>query len=156
MNTANLSYDAHPAMFRNHPVGYLITWVLILAPTPLLLLFRDEIAQYGDFPPILLLTLTGAGILTLLYWYLKTRATRLRVLDEEVHLEEGLLSKHHIDLQVSQIRAVRVYQGFVDRVFRVGRIEIFTTGDSPEFTITGMPNPHRVREIVRQRRGELE
>lgn len=156
MNSATPSYDAHPAMFRNHPMGYLATWALIIVPTPLLLLFRDEIAYYGDFPPLFLLALTGFGVLTLLYWYLKTRATRLRVMGEEVHLEEGLLSKHHVDLQVSQIRAVRVYQGFLDRIFRVGQIEVFTTGDSPEFTITGMPSPHRVREIVRQRRGELE
>lgn len=148
------SYDAHPAMFRNHPLGFVGVWLLILAPTPLLLLYREEIALYGDFPPLFLLGLTGLGMLILMYWYLQTRVTRLRVEGEEIHLEEGLFSKQHVDLTVAQIRAVRVYQDFLDRIFRVGQIEIFTTGDSPEFTVSGLPDPHRVREIIRQRRGE--
>jgi hypothetical protein len=42
-----------------------------------------------------------------------------------------------------------VYQTFFDRIFRVGRIEIFTTGDDPEFVIAGMPDPDRVRDHVR-------
>lgn len=150
------SYDSHPAMFRNHPLGYLIILVLIILPFVLLVLFRDKIAGMGDFPPALLLGATGLGILILLYWFLKTRATRLRITGDEVHLEEGLLSKHHVDLHVSQIRAVRVFQGFLDRVFRVGRIEVFTTGDQPEFVVGGMPSPHRVRDHVRERRGSLE
>jgi uncharacterized membrane protein YdbT with pleckstrin-like domain len=145
-------YDAHPAMFRNHPLGFLLLLALILAPVLALLMFRDEIVALGEFPPALLLGATGLGIVIFLYWYLKTRATRLRITGDQVHLEEGLLSKHHIDLQVQQIRAVRVYQGLLDRIFRVGRIEVFTTGDSPEFVVAGMPDPHWVRDHVRNRR----
>ncbi|TVP92685.1 MAG: PH domain-containing protein [Thioalkalivibrio sp.] len=155
-NDNQASYDSHPAMFRNHPLGYLIILVLIILPFVLLVLFREQIAGMGDFPPALLLGATGLGILILLYWFLKTRATRLRITGDEVHLEEGLLSKHHVDLHVSQIRAVRVSQGFLDRVFRVGRIEVFTTGDQPEFVVAGMPRPHNVRDHVRNRRGSLE
>jgi uncharacterized membrane protein YdbT with pleckstrin-like domain len=85
----------------------------------------------------------------LLYWFVKTRAKRLRITGDQVHLERGLLSKRHVELDVGQIRAVRVYQTFFDRIFRVGRIEIFTTGDDPEFVISGMPDPDRVRDHVR-------
>lgn len=155
-NDTQPSYDSHPAMFRNHPLGYLIVLVLIILPVVLLLLFRDQIAGMGDFPPALLLASTGLGILIMLYWYLKTRATRLRITGDEVHLEEGLLSKRHVDLHVNQIRAVRVYQSFLDRVFRVGQIEVYTTGDQPEFMVGGMPGPNRVRDHVRNRRGSLE
>ncbi|AGA31951.1 membrane-flanked domain protein [Thioalkalivibrio nitratireducens DSM 14787] len=150
------AYDSHPAMFRNHPLGYLVTWVLIIAPVVLLLLFRKPIAEMGDFPPAMLLAATGLGIVVLMYWFVKTRATRLRINGDQVHLEEGLLSKHHVDLHVGQVRAVRVYQGFLDRIFRVGRIEVFTTGDSAEFTVGGMPNPNRVRDHVRNRRESAE
>jgi uncharacterized membrane protein YdbT with pleckstrin-like domain len=151
-NATGAHYDAHPAMFRNHPLGFLLLWALLLGPVVLLLAFRDEIVALGDFPPVLLLGGSGLGAILLLYWFLKTRATRLRVTGDQVHLEQGLLSKQHIDLQVQQIRAVRVYQGLLDRIFRVGRIEVFTTGDSSEFTIGGMPNPHWIREHVRNRR----
>ncbi|TVP79813.1 PH domain-containing protein [Thioalkalivibrio sp.] len=150
------AYDSHPAMFRNHPLGYLILLLLIILPVVALLLFREQIAGMGDFPPALLLAATGLGMLIMLYWYMKTRATRLRITGDEVHLEEGLLSKHHVDLHVGQIRAVRVFQGVLDRVFRVGRIEVFTTGDQPEFVVGGLPNPHRVRDLVRNRRGNAE
>lgn len=155
-NDTQANYDSHPAMFRNHPLGYLFGLLLIIVPVVLLLLFRDQIAAMGDFPPALLLAATGFGILIMLYWFLSTRATRLRITGDEVHLERGLLSKKHIDLHVGQIRAVRVYQKFLDRVFRVGQIEVFTTGDQPEFVVEGMPNPNRVRDHVRTRRGNLE
>jgi uncharacterized membrane protein YdbT with pleckstrin-like domain len=155
-NENRTAYDAHPAMFRNHPLGYLIVLLLIILPVVALVLFREQIANMGDFPPALLLAATGFGILIMFYWYLKTRATRLRIIGDEVHLEEGLLSKHHVDLHVGQIRAVRVFQGLLNRAFRVGRIEIFTTGDQPEFVVGGMPNPHRVRDLVRNTRGNAE
>jgi uncharacterized membrane protein YdbT with pleckstrin-like domain len=155
-NDTQPSYDSHPAMFRNHPLGYLFVLLLIILPVVLLLLYRDQIVGMGDFPPALLLAATGFGILIMLYWYLKTRATRLRITGDEVHLEEGLLSKRHVDLHVNQIRAVRVYQSFLDRVFRVGQIEVYTTGDQPEFVVGGMPSPNRVRDHVRNRRGSLE
>ncbi|MCA1788289.1 MAG: PH domain-containing protein [Thioalkalivibrio sp.] len=155
-NDHQTDYDSHPAMFRNHPLGYLIVLLLIIVPVVALVLFRERIVAMGDFPPAMLLAATGLGIVIMLYWYLKTRATRLRVTGEEVHLEEGLLSKHHIDLHVGQIRAVRVFQGLTDRVFRVGRIEVFTTGDQPEFVVRGLPNPHKVRDHVRNHRGNGE
>ncbi|WP_296759390.1 PH domain-containing protein [Thioalkalivibrio sp.] len=103
----------------------------------------------GNFPPAMLLAITGFGMVLLLYWFVKTRAKRLRINGDQVHLERGLLNKMHIELDVGQIRAVRVYQNFFDRIFRVGRIEIFTTGDDPEFVIAGMPDPGRVRDHVR-------
>jgi len=155
-NQAKPDYNAHPAMFRNHPFGYLLVWVMIIAPVVLLVTYKDRIASMGDFPPAMLLGATGLGILILLYWFLKTRATRLCITGDEVHLEQGLLSKKHVDLHVSQIRAVRVYQGFLDRVFRVGRVSVFTTGDQPEMVVGGMPNPNAVRDHLRTRRGNLE
>jgi uncharacterized membrane protein YdbT with pleckstrin-like domain len=155
-NATQPNYDAHPAMFRNHPLGYIILLLLIILPVVLLLMFREQFAGMGDFPPALLLAATGLGILIMLYCFLNTRATRLSITGDEVHLEEGLLSKRHIDLHVNQIRAVRVYQSFLNRVFRVGQIEIYTTGDQPELVVGGMPGPHRVRDHVRSRRGSLE
>jgi len=143
------AYDDHPAMFRNQPIAYIGIWILILAPVLALLLYRNEIAEMGNFPPAMLLGATAFGILILLYWFVQTRATRLRITGDQVHLERGLLSKRHVELNVGQIRAVRVYQNFFNRIFRVGRIEIFTTGDDPEFVVTGMPDPSRVRDHVR-------
>ena len=151
-NQTEARYDEHPAMFRNHPLGYLLLLALIVLPVVALFLFHGQIAEMGNFPPAVLLGSTGLGVVIFLYWYLMTRATWLRIDEDQVHLERGLLSKDHIDLQIQQIRAVRVYQGLLDRILRVGRIEVFTTGDAAEFVVAGMPDPHWVRDHVRNRR----
>jgi uncharacterized membrane protein YdbT with pleckstrin-like domain len=124
MGTPEPQIDAHPAMFRNHPVLFVLSIVLIPA--------------------------FGLGILVLLVWFVRTRAVRLRVDANQVHLEEGLLSKSHVDLDIDQVRAVNVRQSFGNRLFGVGEIAVFTTGDKPEFTVKGIPDPHRVREFLRK------
>lgn len=126
MSSRAPAIDAHPAMFRNHPFGFIFSVLLIAA--------------------------FGLGLLILLWWYLQTRSVRLRIDADQVHLEEGLLSKSHVDLDIGQIRTVKVDQSFWNRIFRVGEIAVYTTGDNPEFRVRGIPDPHRVRDYVRDRR----
>lgn len=128
---ADAVYDAHPSMFRNHPFGFILSVILIAA--------------------------LGLGIIILLWWYLQTRATRLRLSGRDIHLERGLLNKEHIDLDISQVRSVRVKQSLINRMLSTGKIEVFTTGDNPEFTVTGMPDPNFVRDFIRARmRGDQD
>ncbi|WP_018137896.1 MULTISPECIES: PH domain-containing protein [unclassified Thioalkalivibrio] len=126
MSSRAPAIDARPAMFRNHPFGFIFSVLLIAA--------------------------FGLGLLILLWWYLQTRSVRLRIDADQVHLEEGLLSKSHVDLDIGQIRTVKVDQSFWNRIFRVGEIAVYTTGDNPEFRVSGIPDPHRVRDYVRDRR----
>jgi uncharacterized membrane protein YdbT with pleckstrin-like domain len=118
-------YDASPAMFRNHPFGFILSIALIPA--------------------------FGVGILILLYWFVKAKATRLRIVGDEVELERGLLRKSRIDIDLRKIRSVHVDQGFWQRVFGVGTLEVYTTGDEPEFTLSGMPDPNKVRDYIKTR-----
>ena len=71
---------------------------------------------------------------------------------DEVLYEVGLLSKSSYELNLDQIRTTNVHQSFLQRVFGVGTIKIYTTGDSPEFTAAGFPDPNVVREIIKQHR----
>ena len=80
---------------------------------------------------------------------------RLRIDADQMHLETGLLSKAHVDIDISQIRTVKVHQSFLNRVLRVGNISVYTAGDNPEFQVVGIPDPNRVREYVRNRREVL-
>jgi uncharacterized membrane protein YdbT with pleckstrin-like domain len=118
-------YDANPAMFRNNPLGFVAAVILIAA--------------------------FGLGILILLYWYILTRSVRLTVTGDTMHLSRGILSKDQVDLDVREISTIRVHQRFWQRVFGVGRIEVYTSGDSPEITLDGMPDPAFVRDHVRAR-----
>ena len=116
------SYQAHPAMFRAHPFWFILFVLLILAG--------------------------GLGILTLLCWYIKTRATALTVTEHEITFEQGILSKDRTGVSLRHVRAVRVTQGFVNRILGVGTVEISTAGDEPEFEVSDMPDPHEIREAI--------
>ena len=118
-------YNEHPVMFKANPIGFIFSIVLILA--------------------------FGVGLLILLYWYLNTKATKLVVTEDEILYEYGLLSKERIDVNTSMIKTVKVKQTFFNRMFGVGSIEIYTTGDTPEFIVSAMPEPNKIRDIIKTR-----
>jgi uncharacterized membrane protein YdbT with pleckstrin-like domain len=151
-DSPNATYDRHPVMFRNRPGSFVLLYILLFAPPVILIMYRSEITGHGQLGAIALLAISALAFFILITWFANTRATRLRIGGDEIHLEEGLLRKRHVDLNVAQVRTVRVMQGFFERIFRVGQIEIFTTGDHPEFIVKGMPSPHWVRDFVRNRR----
>ena len=115
-------YDAHPAMFRAHPFWFLGYIILIPA--------------------------FGLGIVLLLYWYIQTRQTRLTVTDSEIVYGRGILRKARTEVSLKHIRSVNMTQGFLNRLLRVGTIQVFTAGDQPEFTVPGIPLPGTVREAI--------
>lgn len=121
----NVLYSENPVMFKNNPLGFIASVILIAA--------------------------FGLGIIILLVWYLKTKALKLTVTEHEIVLERGLLSKEHSEINIDSIRTIRVNQSFFNRIFGVGKIEIFTAGDDPEVVATGMPEPNRIRELVKRR-----
>jgi len=119
------TYDANPAMFKSNPLGFILAVLLIPA--------------------------FGLGILILLYWYIQTKSVRLRISGDDIELERGLLSKSRTDLDLRKIRSVHVNQSLLQRMFGVGNMEVYTTGDEPEFTLTGMPDPNDVRNYIKER-----
>ncbi len=121
----NELYSAHPAMFRANPVGFTIAVFLIFA--------------------------FGIGVVILLYWFLQTMASKLTITDDELLYEKGLLSKERVDVNMDMVKTVKVKQSFMNRIFGVGDIEIYTTGDIPEFVITAMPNPNEIRNLIKKK-----
>jgi uncharacterized membrane protein YdbT with pleckstrin-like domain len=115
-------YEAHPAMFRAHPFWFILSVLLILA--------------------------FGIGIIILLYWYIKTRATALTVTDQDLLYERGILSKDRTSVSLKHVRSVNIAQGFINRILGVGTIQIATAGDEPEFTIADMPDPYVIQETI--------
>jgi uncharacterized membrane protein YdbT with pleckstrin-like domain len=119
---ADVLYQSNPPMFRNNPVWFILS--------------------------VLLVPVFGIGLVILLVWYIATKAQTLTVTDQDLLYERGILSKSRSELRLSSIRSVRVNQTLFQRIFGTGDIEIFTAGDSPEVTAKGMPDPNRVRELV--------
>lgn len=122
----NELYAEHPAMFKNNPLGFIIALLLVPA--------------------------FGLGLIILLVWYLKVKASKLVVTENDVLYEEGLLSKNRIEVSIGSVRTVRVRQSFFDRIFGTGTIALYTAGDAPEIIAKGMPEPNSVREIIKSRK----
>ncbi len=122
----DILYSEHPAMFKNNPLGFIIAVLLIAA--------------------------FGVGLVVLGIWYIQTRAEKLTITENEILYEVGIMSKESCELNISQIRTTNIKQTFLQRIFGVGTIEIYTTGDTPEFRASGMADPHVVREIIKEHR----
>ena len=115
-------YSSNPKMFKSNPLGFIISIILI---------------------PV------GIGIIILLWWYLDTKRTKLKVTDTQVMYEKGILSKERSEISIDSIRTVKVKQSFINRIFGVGTIELYTAGDTPEIIASGMPDPNEFRDIIR-------
>ncbi|MYZ48434.1 PH domain-containing protein [Propylenella binzhouense] len=118
---ASVLYDEHPSMARSNPLIFLLA--LLLVPV-------------------------GIGIVILLVWWVKSRTVRLRVTEEEVEYEAGLFSKERREMKRTSIRSVTVDQTLLDRLFRVGTVAIYSSGDSPEIVVRGLPDPERLRALL--------
>jgi uncharacterized membrane protein YdbT with pleckstrin-like domain len=118
----NVLYESNPPMFRNSPLGFIISVLLIPA--------------------------FGIGIIMLLVWYVSTKAQKLTITTQDLLYEKGLLSKSRSELRLTSIRSVRVNQSLFQRIFGTGDVEIFTAGDEAEITAKGMPDPNEIRELI--------
>lgn len=112
-------------MFKNNPLGFILA--------------------------LLLVPVFGLGLLIFLVWHLKNKSLKLVVTDNEVLFEKGLLSKERSEVTISSVRSVKVKQTFFNRIFGTGTVELYTAGDSPEIVAPGMPDPNKVRELIRGR-----
>jgi uncharacterized membrane protein YdbT with pleckstrin-like domain len=120
-------YSNNPSMFKNAPVLFIVYVGLIAA--------------------------FGIGIILLLIWYLQTKSTKLTITNKDILLEKGLLSKDRSEVSIKSIRTVKVKQSFFNRILGVGAIELYTAGDLPEIEVKGMPDPNKVRDIIKEMQG---
>ena len=120
-------YSNNPSMFKNAPVLFIVYVGLIAA--------------------------FGIGIILLLIWYLQTKSTKLTITNKDILLEKGLLSKDRSEVSIKSIRTVKVKQSFCNRILGVGAIELYTAGDLPEIEVKGMPDPNKVRDIIKEMQG---
>ena len=95
-----------------------------------------------------LIAVFGLGVLLILAWYIVTRMDQLKITSEKIQWDHGILSKTYVELDIEEVRSVRVHQNLIQRIFRSGRLEVYSAGDQPEIVINGLPYPTKIREIV--------
>jgi membrane protein YdbS with pleckstrin-like domain len=115
------SYHRSPVMFRAHPIGFILSVLLV---------------------PVVL------GAVILLVWRIRSKTTHLEIDQQSVRYETGVFSKDRRALSRRAIRTVRVTQTLLNRMLNVGDIEIFTAGDVPEIRARSIYAPNEIRELL--------
>lgn len=120
--TEQVLYEAHPAMFRNRPISFILCVIL---------------------------SLVGVGLIILLIWYLRTLGTKLTVTSEQTTLRRGLLSKSTNDVFHENVRNIIVRQSVFQRMMGTGYVGISSSGQSDiEIEVNGIPDPELVKELI--------
>jgi len=83
----------------------------------------------------------------------KRSALVLRVYEDRVSLEKGVLSKNFTELFIKDIRTINIKQGIVQRIFGIGDVMIATAGTSGyEHFAYGLPGPRRIKGLIIEQR----
>lgn len=106
-------------------------------------------------------TLVVAALLALFYivppiWaHLERLALELRVYEDRLVLERGILSKETKELFVEDTRSIDTRQSLTQRIVGTGDLMVASSGtDQYEYVVAGIPDPEQVKQlIVEQRQG---
>jgi uncharacterized membrane protein YdbT with pleckstrin-like domain len=120
--TEEILYEAHPSMFRNHPLAFVLTC---------------------------LLSLVGVGLIIFFFWWLDSIGTTLTVTNDRITLRKGVLSKSLIEVWHRDVRNVQLYQSFGQRILGVGKLGISSAGQGGvEIEVAGIPDPEKVKSLI--------
>jgi uncharacterized membrane protein YdbT with pleckstrin-like domain len=157
---SKIRYEAHPSLIRMRPFASVLAIALMLlgilvaiagvgllpaSLSPQLAWLDPRVVQMGG---ILLFALSA---LQILIWWVSTRTDQLKITDDEVLWTHGLVNKKYTELGMGAVRTVQVSQSLLQRLLDAGDIRVFTTGDLPELVVRGLPDPGRIRELVKAR-----
>jgi len=144
-------YDAHPSLIRSRPFGTVLALLMVVGGIAVALFGR------GLMPPLpaevpagaLGIGLFGVGFLLLLSWSIAVRMDRLQIKDGEIVWTHGLISKQYTEINMTSVRTVRVSQSILQRLLGAGDLAVYTAGDRPEMVIKGLPEPTRIRDLIK-------
>lgn len=137
----------HPSMARTQP--FLYAGLVLLATFGLLgaawMFFRGR--------PVWLLSVPGllgaGGAVWLLWWWLQTRGSEIRVTSKRLIDTDGLFTRRVSEVLHKDIRRIELRQTFWQRLCGVGEIAISADADEgPEVFMANVPQPEKIREVI--------
>jgi uncharacterized membrane protein YdbT with pleckstrin-like domain len=150
MSEEQVLYQAHPAMFRNHPIWFMISVLMCLVGIVLLILipwlrWTMDLAVAGG--------LIGVGLLILIPWWFQSRGVTLTVTTDRTRVRRGIFSKHTNSVFHENVRNIQVKQSLLQRLLGVGYIGVASAGHAGmEIEVQGVPNPEHVKDLIDQHR----
>jgi hypothetical protein len=98
------------------------------------------------------LLLVLVGILLMFIPWILTKMIRYRISNYRIDFERGLFSKHIDTLELWHVEDIRFQQSFLDRILRVGTIEVISHDDTtPRLPLKSLPNPRPLFDQLKQR-----
>jgi uncharacterized membrane protein YdbT with pleckstrin-like domain len=127
MENDEVLLQRNPKMFRNNPIGF--SFSLLLVPV------------------------VGLGLGILFIWWLRTKMKTLIVTTNKTRIREGILSKKTDEVMHDNVRNIQVEQGVFQRMLGTGKVQISSAGQSGvELTMSGIMNPEEVRDLINKHR----
>jgi len=156
---SDILYQANPSVWRTHPFGTILSFVLIIAgvyiaitgQVPYLAPYLSQLPYAERIDPRWIgYALIVLGVLPLLRWWLQSLFDHLEIRPNEIIWTHGLLNKNYTETNMASVRTVRVHQSLFQRIVGAGDLVIYTTGDDPELAIRGLPRPNEIREHIKR------
>ncbi|MDF1808807.1 MAG: PH domain-containing protein [Phycisphaerales bacterium] len=92
-------------------------------------------------------TIIGAGLL--IWWWIDRFSASLEITSKRTIMHHGILSKSSSEVVHDNIRNIQIDQSFLQRVMRVGKIGISSSGqDGVELQVNHLQDPDKIREII--------
>ncbi|QEG22791.1 PH domain-containing protein [Mariniblastus fucicola] len=142
----NILYEAHPSMFRNQPLWFVILVLLSLIgfAFPFLPFETSYLTKFLEIAIPMVI-----GLIAFLAWWLKCKATTLTVTSERTSCRRGILSKSITEVWHQDVRNVQLDQSLLQRILDVGTIGISSAAQSGlEISVSGVPHPEKVKALI--------
>lgn len=140
--------EVHPAMFRKHPIQFVLLTFLALVSAFYGASYLYEGAAIAGYA-CLFVVLVVASYFG--YWWLEILATKLTVTNKRTTLRHGIIAKQTSEVQHDDIRNLQVDQNALERVLGIGDIAISSSGqDDLEVVAQAIPKPNQVADLIRR------
>ena len=143
---SDLLYSENPKMARKRPFLFILTIIFNVGCLVAAIRLGQQNYQIAS------LVLWLVSTIFFLIWYLRIKSKKVTVTNYNITLEQGLLRKNRKQVDIDKVKNVEVDQSFIHRIFGVGYIKVYTTGDQPEFEVGGLPNPNKIWDLVMEKK----
>lgn len=105
----------------------------------------------------LLIPIFGLGFLVMIIAFLDKNTRVYTVTNKHVMSKEGIISRQVHEVGIRDIRAINVKQSILERLFRLGTVEVGSAGTAEiEVKFVGISDPISVRDMIRCQKDEAE
>jgi membrane protein YdbS with pleckstrin-like domain len=107
-------------------------------------------------PVYYLLAMTGVGAVIPLYVITKRLTTKYTLTTHRLIVETGIISKRVDDIELYRIKDTKSDQGVIDRLLRIGSVNVNTTDTSGNWNLRKISSPRQAREKIRHATEQLK